>query len=155
MLNLTQRKSSPRRDARASRQAYVLEEQVGFILRQATQRHVGIFSEHMDEGLTPTQFSVVNMLDRVGSCSQNQLGRLVAMDAANVKGVIDRLTTRGITRTSLDPSDARLLVVTLTSDGKKLARDCISSAIQISEETLAPLTTAERKRLLALLKKIT
>jgi len=109
----------------------------------------------MDEGLTPTQFSVVNMLDRVGSCSQNQLGRLVAMDAANVKGVIDRLTTRGITRTSLDPSDARLLVVTLTSDGKKLARDCISSAIQISEETLAPLTTAERKRLLALLKKIT
>jgi DNA-binding MarR family transcriptional regulator len=135
--------------------AYILEEQIGFILRQATQRHVGIFSARMTDGVTPTQFAVINMLDRLGSCSQNHLGRLVAMDAATVKGVIDRLVARGITRTAPDSSDARLLLVTLTEEGRRLARRCTRIAAKITEETLAPLTEAETRRLLALLKRLT
>src|ERR1700739_3127817 len=103
--------------ARKRRTNYVLEEQVGFILRQATQRHVIIFSSMMPAGVTPTQFSVINMLDRFGGCSQNQLGRRVAMDAATVKGVIDRLSAKGLTQTAPDPHDARQLLVSLTTDG--------------------------------------
>jgi hypothetical protein len=33
---------------------YVLEENVGFILRQVTQRHLAIFSELIPDELTPT-----------------------------------------------------------------------------------------------------
>ena len=154
MPDRSQRTTPARRDARPPRQTYILEDQVGFILRQASQRYVGIFTAHMDDGITPTQFSVLNMLDRMGSCSQNQLGRLVAMDAATVKGVIDRLTARRMTQTSPDPTDARLLLVTLTPEGRRLARECIPGAVRISEEAMAPLTPAEQKRLLTLLKKI-
>lgn len=35
--------------------AYVLEDQVGFILRQVQQRHASIFVSHFSNDLTPTQ----------------------------------------------------------------------------------------------------
>lgn len=154
MSSAKQQKVSSRITARKPKPIYILEEQVGFILRQATQRHVVIFGSMMPAGVTPTQFSVINMLDRLGQCSQNQLGRLVAMDAATVKGVIDRLSAKGLTQTAPDPNDARQLLVSLTADGMALAADCLAAALKISEETLAPLTPMERKRLLVLLKKI-
>ena len=131
-----------------------MEEQVGFILRLVTQRHVGIFMARMTGGLTSTQFAAINMLSRTGPCSQNHLGRLVAMDAATIKGVIDRLTKRGLTRTAPDPDDARLLMVKLTPAGTALNRQAIRTAMQITEETLAPLNAVERKQFIALLKKL-
>ncbi|GAN81044.1 MarR family winged helix-turn-helix transcriptional regulator [Acidocella aminolytica] len=149
------KKSSRRAGTTGVRKSrYILEEQIGFVLRQVTQRHVVIFGSLMPSGITPTQFSVVNMLDRLGHCSQNQLGRLVSMDAATVKGVIDRLSAKGITQTEQDQNDARQLLVSLTAEGRVLAAECQKAAIKISDETLAPLTTAERKRLLTLLKKV-
>ncbi len=47
---------------------YVLEENVGFVLRQVTQRHLVIFSEMMPDELTPTQFSALNKLLLLGPC---------------------------------------------------------------------------------------
>ena len=70
----------------------MLDDQVGFVLRQAQQRHTTIFAAEMIEGLTPTQWAALAKLREVGACSQNHLGRLTAMDAATIKGVIDRLT---------------------------------------------------------------
>ena len=56
---------------------YVLDEQVGFLLRVAMQRHTAIFTGRMVEGLTQTQFAALAKLYEVGSCSQNHLGRLI------------------------------------------------------------------------------
>jgi DNA-binding MarR family transcriptional regulator len=133
---------------------YVLEENVGFVLRQVTQRHLAIFSELITEDLTPMQFSALNKLLEAGPCSQGKLGRLTAMDRATIKGVIDRLTRRGLTQTEPDPEDARLLVVSLTEPGRDLARRAIPSAQRITEETLLPLNEDERARLLELLKRL-
>ena len=133
---------------------YVLEENIGFVLRQVTQRHLAIFSAMMPEQLTPTQFSTVNKLHECGPCSQNRLGRLTAMDAATIKGVVDRLTRRGITQTQPDPQDARLLVVSLTRAGEELAERTIAAARRITQETLAPLPPDEQAVLLALLQKL-
>ena len=99
-------------------------------------------------------FSAIVKLHEHGSCSQNRLGRLTAMDVATIKGVIDRLTRRGITETSPDPDDARLLMVSLTAAGRRLAEQAVPCAARITEATLAPLSTAEQARLLALLDKL-
>ncbi len=96
---------------------YRLDEQVGFVLRQAQQRHTTLFSELMIEDLTPTQWAALAKLAERGPQSQNQLGRLTAMDAATIKGVIERLTARGFTQTHADPEDARRLLVELSEDG--------------------------------------
>src|SRR4030081_2195113 len=109
------RSVSPKRSMKPSRAIYVLDEQVGFILRQVWQRHATIFAREIGINLTPTQWAALAKLTETRPCSQNQLGRLTAMDVATIKGVIDRLTARGLTETSPDPEDGRRLMVRLTA----------------------------------------
>ena len=54
---------------------YVLDDQGGFLMRVAMQRHTSIFTSRMIEGLTQTQFAALAKLYEVGPCSQNHLGR--------------------------------------------------------------------------------
>jgi MarR family transcriptional regulator, lower aerobic nicotinate degradation pathway regulator len=137
-----------------SRSPYVLDEQIGFILRQVWQRHAVIFARDIGAELTPTQWAALAKLAETGPCSQNQLGRFTAMDAATIKGVIDRLTARGLTETSADPEDGRRLRVSLTRAGQQLAEKVAANALAISKETLAPLDPREREMLVSLLEKL-
>lgn len=133
---------------------YVLEEQVGFLLRQANQRHTTIFAKRIIEELTPTQWAALAKLSERGPLSQNLLGRKTAMDAATIKGVVDRLAARGLTAAEPDPRDARRRRIALTAEGRALAKRAIAVALAITEETLAPLSASERKTLVRLLAKI-
>ena len=110
-----------KRSVKPQRPPYVLEDQIGFILRQVWQRHATIFAREIGINLTPTQWAALAKLTETGPCSQNHLGRLTAMDVATIKGVIDRLTARGLTETSADPEDGRRLLVSLTRAGQQLA----------------------------------
>ena len=130
---------------------YVLEENVGFILRQVTQRHLSLFSAIMVEDLTPTQFSALFKLYEQGPCSQNRLGRMTSMDNPTIKGVIDRLTRRGLTSSGPDPADARLLIVSLTDAGRAAIERALPRAREITEMTLEPLSSAQRAQFLSLL----
>ena len=73
----------PKRSVKPSRPSYVLEEQIGFILRQVWQRHAAIFAREIGINLTPTQWAALAKLTETGPCSQNQLGRLTAMDVVD------------------------------------------------------------------------
>ncbi|MCF2522737.1 MarR family winged helix-turn-helix transcriptional regulator [Bradyrhizobium sp. G127] len=146
--------SPPKRGVKPSKQSYVLEDQIGFILRQVWQRHATIFAREIGINLTPTQWAALAKLTETGPCSQNQLGRLTAMDVATIKGVIDRLTARGLTETSSDPQDGRRLLVSLTRAGQTMAEKAAPNALAISKETLAPLDAKERETFMALLSKL-
>jgi DNA-binding MarR family transcriptional regulator len=148
------RNAQPKRNAKAQRPAYILEEQIGFILRQVWQRHATIFARGIGINLTPTQWAALTKLSETGPCSQNQLGRLTAMDVATIKGVIDRLSARGLTETSADPEDGRRLLVDLTRAGHQLAEKAEPNALAITKETLAPLEADERETLVTLLSKL-
>ncbi|RWA72824.1 MarR family transcriptional regulator [Mesorhizobium sp.] len=132
---------------------YHLQDQVGFILRKAHQRHVSIFAAHIGD-LTPPQFAALAKLYDIGETSQNQLGTLIAMDAATVKGVIDRLKARGLVELSKHEVDKRRLLVNLTPEGREAIERLIPLARSITEETLAPLTTKEAATFLRLLAKL-
>ena len=75
------------------------------------------------------------------------------MDAATIKGVIDRLTKRGVTATAADPADARRLLVALTAEGMAIYRRAKPMAERITAATLAPLSEVERERFIALLRR--
>src|ERR1700749_4447691 len=83
---------------------YSLDTQAGFLLRVAIHGPPSIFMAHMVEDLTQTQFAVLAKLHEVGPSSQNHLGRLVYLDAATIKGVVDRLGLRGFVTTGSDPT---------------------------------------------------
>jgi DNA-binding MarR family transcriptional regulator len=134
--------------------AYRLEEQVGFILRQASQRHAAIFAERIPEQLTTTQFSILVRLQEVGPCSQNKLGRLTSMDGATVKGVTDRLIQRGFVDATVDPADGRRRVLALTASGLDVVARAIPVAMEITAQTLDPLSDEEREQFVRLLRKL-
>ncbi|PLP56159.1 MarR family transcriptional regulator [Mesorhizobium loti] len=134
-------------------ESYRLQDQVGFVLRKAHQRHVAIFASRIAD-LTPPQFAALARLYEVGESSQNQLGQMIAMDAATVKGVIDRLRSRGYVDLKKHDTDKRLLLVSLTTAGNDAVEELIPLARAITEETLAPLTAKEAAQFLRLLGKI-
>jgi MarR family transcriptional regulator, lower aerobic nicotinate degradation pathway regulator len=148
------RSAVAKKNAKPARTSYILDEQIGFILRMVSQRHAAIFARDIGTNLTPTQWAALSKLAETGPCSQNLLGRLTAMDVATIKGVIDRLTARGLTETSPDPEDGRRLLVSLTRSGQQLAEKVAPNAFAISKETLAPLDAKERETLFSLLNKL-
>jgi MarR family transcriptional regulator, lower aerobic nicotinate degradation pathway regulator len=148
------RSVAAKKSVKPAKPSYVLDEQVGFILRQVWQRHSAIFSRDIGTNITPTQWAALSKLAETGPCSQNQLGRLTAMDVATIKGVIDRLTARGLTETSQDPEDGRRLLVSLTRAGQQLAEKVAPHALAVTRETLAPLEAKEREMLMSLLNKL-
>ena len=138
----------------AGQLGYVVDQQIGFLLRVAMQRHTSIFMASMVEGLTQTQFATLAKLLEVGPCSQNHLGRLICLDAATIKGVVDRLRVRGLIRTSEDPQDRRRRAILLTEAGTRATKAAIRVAKKITAATLVPLTSKQRSEIARLLKLI-
>src|SRR3569623_749372 len=124
---------------------YSLDEQAGFLMRVAMQRHTSIFTANMIEGLTQTQFAALAKLHEAGPSSQNQLGRLIYLDAATIKGVVDRLSIRGFVTALSDPKDRRRRAVTLTDEGRRVTEAAMKVAGKITTQTLGPLTASEQR----------
>nr|WP_283949868.1 MarR family transcriptional regulator [Limobrevibacterium gyesilva] len=133
----------------------MVEQQVGFLLRRAQQRHTAIFQDGMAAfELTPTQFTALIKIVGRGRVTQNHLGRLAAMDPATIQGVVRRLIARGLVRRGPDPLDRRTAVLAPTPEGLDLAARAVACAHRITEATLAPLDTEERRHFLFLLRKM-
>lgn len=133
---------------------YTLEDQIGFLLRRANQRHLGIFNSHMGNELTAQQFAVLAKMHEVGETSQNELGRQTAMDQSTINGVIQRLMKRGLVDKCKSETDRRMLILRLTDAGEALFLSILPEAFEITEETFAPLGERDRKTLVRLLRQI-
>ena len=132
---------------------YVLEDQIGFLLRLANQRHLEIFVAALQD-VTPTQFATLVKLHQLGVMSQNHLGRLVAMDAATTNGVVTRLRKKGFVQTQASTSDLRRLDVSLTPEGEAFVTAALPTAFEVSAKTTSALTAREVTQLLTLLAKL-
>lgn len=135
---------------------YVLEDQIGHLLRRAHQRATAIFLAELGEvhGLTPTQFAALVKLRDLGEQSQNELGRLTAMDPATIQGVIRRLAARRLIERSVDPGDRRRAKLRLTLRGRDLVDRLIPLGFRVSAATLHPLSMSEQARFLPLLERL-
>lgn len=137
-----------------TRPPYILDAQVGYLLRLASQRHAAIFQAHTLEGLTAMQFAALVRIGEQGKVSQNRLGRLAAMDVATIKGVVDRLRQKGLTHSAPDPEDKRRTVISLSPEGEAVLARMIDVGRRVTDETLAPLSQDERARFLGLLRRL-
>ncbi|MEP3277242.1 MAG: MarR family transcriptional regulator [Stappiaceae bacterium] len=130
-----------------------VDDQIGFKLRIANQRYLEIIASVVPE-LTPAQFTVLAKLAEEGSVSQNQLGRLVAMDAATIKGVVDRLREKGCVNSAPSETDMRRRIISLSEQGKVHLHNAAERVQEVSDKTLTKLNQAEREHLLVLLDRI-
>jgi MarR family transcriptional regulator, lower aerobic nicotinate degradation pathway regulator len=134
---------------------YRLDDQVGFLLRRAYQRaSANLVDRIRAHDLTAPQFATLARLHEYGRLSQNRLGRLVAMEPANIRDVVQRLKKRGLLKTGRDAADGRRILVGLTQDGAALIARLLPIETACTAKTLAPLAPAERRRLYRLLRRI-
>ena len=83
------------------------------------------------------------------------LGHYLLLSQPSVSRLIDRLTARGILAKSNDPTDARGIIVTLTSEGYDLFRRvAVKHVKSISTRLSSSLTDAELVQLAALTDKL-
>lgn len=135
---------------------YVLEDQIGHLLRRAHQRASAIFMARFAAlQLTPTQYAALIKIRDEGEVSQNRLGRLTAMDPATMKGVIERLEKRSLIASKADPDDRRRTLWRLTREGRGLMGRALTAGVATTAETLAPLSAKEQKAFMALLARLT
>src|SRR5690242_8577723 len=134
---------------------YRLEDQVGYWLRRAYQRHMAIFAGVMsDLDLTSMQFAALVKLHELKAVSQTELGRLTGMDRATISGVVARLKRRELVLYKPDPLDKRSRIIALTPAGESLLADAMQRIDGVTEQTLDPIDSTERESLRAILQKM-
>ena len=149
---MKQRPQTPTSDPTAE---YRLEDQVGYWLRRAYQRHMAIFAAVMsDLDLTSVQFAALVKLRDMKAVTQTELGRLIGIDRATISGVVSRLQKRGLLQFRLDPLDRRSRIIALTAAGEALLGLALQRTEQVGDDTLAPISEVERDALREMLRKL-
>lgn len=104
--------------------------------------------------LTPSQFSVLEMLHHLGPLHQNALAGKMLKSNANLTFVIDNLVKRALVCRERDDTDRRFMVVRLTAAGAQLIQDIFPRHVDIIMEEFSILTPVEQDTLAHLCRKI-
>ncbi|GLX16953.1 MULTISPECIES: MarR family winged helix-turn-helix transcriptional regulator [Streptomyces] len=102
-------------------------------------------------GLTSTQAKVLAQLD--GPVPMRGLAALLACDASNVTGIVDRLQARGLVRREPEPRDRRVKNVVATDAGRDVMRR-VREEMQATHGALDVLDETEGATLYALLERL-
>lgn len=106
-------------------------------------------------GLTVSQFNVLNVLDRARTpMTMGELGSAVSVRPANLTGVVDAVSDKGLVERRLNPSDRRSFLVAITPEGESFLAEFLPGHWQYLDGLLKGLRPAERAQLLRLLDKL-
>lgn len=109
------------------------------------------------QAIEPWEFDVLAALRRAGKpyqLSPGQLLRETMVTSGTMTNRIDRLSERGLVDRSPDPSDRRGVLVGLTGPGKRAVDGAFETLLASERDLLAELSTAERRQLADLLKRL-
>ncbi|OTG87650.1 MarR family transcriptional regulator [Acinetobacter sp. ANC 4558] len=138
-----------------SEHKYVIEEQIGYLLRRVYYHHLSIFQQSLDETrLTSVQFAVLYAINKLQECSQKELIEDTGIDQATIRGIIQRLKDKHLISQDADLNDKRKVLIHITTQGKAELDLAIPIAETITDTTLKALNPAEKVALQFLLKKI-
>ncbi|CAM5536361.1 hypothetical protein MAUB1S_08959 [Mycolicibacterium aubagnense] len=156
--------SNPARSDKISREeavvryaetGYDLDVHPAHVVRRAHQRATLCFQQIMaGEDLSPTQFAALATILKHGEVSQNQLGRMTAIDPSTISLVVRKLLKQGLIIRSPSKTDQRLAIITLTDEGTRYTLERLERSVEVGRRLLAPLSAPEQITLLRLLLRI-
>ena len=106
------------------------------------------------EGLTESQFGVLEALLHLGPLCQRALSEKLLSSGANVTTVVDNLEKRGLVTRSREGDDRRFITVRLTDEGRLLIERVFPLHAAAIVEAFAALSAKEQEQLDALCKKL-
>lgn len=106
------------------------------------------------EGITETQFGVLEALFHLGPLCQRDLAAKLLKSGANTTTVVDNLERRGLVRRERGAADRRYVAVQLTSEGRILIDRIFPRQVAAVVEAFGSLDLAEREELGLLCRKL-
>jgi DNA-binding MarR family transcriptional regulator len=135
--------------------AAALQEMPGHLIRRAQQLSNAIFAEECARfDITSVQFAALFALRGAGELDATRLAEQIAFDRSTIGDVLDRLEAKGWIERRGSPSDRRIKLVRLTSRGLQLLGEVEPAVDRVQERLLEPLTAAEQRQLMTLLKRL-
>lgn len=104
-------------------------------------------------GLTPALFAVLNVLGARDGTIQQQLSTDMGIDPSAIVRLINELEDAGLAQRRRRPNDRRAWEVKITPKGRHTLQQAKQLASDVQDEVLGGLTAADRRQLLALLRR--
>ena len=135
--------------------SWPLEQRPGYLIRRLHQIHVALFQERCAAfEITPLQYSLLTALAKRGTADQTTLAADIALDRTTTTGALKRLQSRGFVDRSTARHDRRSQLCRLTKSGSALLKKMEKPARTAHLDTIADLSRADQKRLVAMMQKI-
>jgi DNA-binding MarR family transcriptional regulator len=104
-------------------------------------------------GLTPALFGVLNVLGARDGVIQQEVAVAMGIDPSTMVSLIDELESAGLAKRTPHPTDRRAREIAITPKGRRLLDRGRLMASEVEGEVLRGLTAAERRELLALMRR--
>jgi DNA-binding MarR family transcriptional regulator len=97
-------------------------------------------------GLSPMQLFALGALEHGHEVPMSTLAEMLACDASNETGIVDRLETRGLIERRAAARDRRVKLLALTEKGRRLQEEAIQRMLEPPPE-IAGLSRADQRAL--------
>jgi DNA-binding MarR family transcriptional regulator len=125
------------------------------LARRFHQICLGVLSEITQPlGLSPIQYGALGSLDIQPGIDQRGLAALMGIDTVSAHHMVEELEGSGLVARHIDSEDRRARVLNLTTRGRRLFRALLPEMQAGHDRILAPLSAAERRTLIDLLKRV-
>jgi len=128
-----------------------------WLLSRAYARSRGLLNDGFASsgtGLRSYEYRLLAGLAESGPTSQADLARTTSVDRSDVVAVLSELERRGLAQRTVDPSNRRRNIVSITRAGSKQLRALDKVIDEVQRRVLAPLSQSERRQLTKLLHKL-
>jgi len=138
----------------------VLEKEIlsmdAFISLMKASDHVSSFVHaHLkDEGITVSQFGVLEALNYKGSMCQKDIAEIIRKTTGNMTTVIDNLEKHGLAVRKKDAADRRYFTVSITDRGRQVLNDVFEIYRKNVTHKMADLTIDELNSLITICRKL-
>ncbi len=109
---------------------------------------------YAEAGLTDSQFGVLEALLHLGPLTPGELGRKILKSAGNLTLVVDNLEKAGLIERLTSNDDRRRRPVTLTAEGRDLAKHLFPKHARNLSRLFRVLSDEEQEQLCDLLRKL-
>lgn len=122
------------------------------LIRSAESLSAKINLKLNENGLTESQFGVLDSLFHLGPMKQKEIGKKILKSGGNITMVINNLERRDLVQRKKGEKDKRQFIIHLTLKGKNLFQDLLPNIVKKIKKHFDILSKEEQKELQRLCK---
>jgi DNA-binding MarR family transcriptional regulator len=113
-----------------------------------------VFEQINCDVVTLQEMQVISFLFSRGSVKMTDIAEYLLFGLSNLTAIVDKLEAKNIVKRVRSDEDRRVVLVSLTSEGKVLAQKNLEQKLDLAKQMLSALSSSDQESLMELMKKI-